>query len=223
MHRTRVKVCSICSLADTRLAASAGVDAIGLICHPPARRYVEPATARAIVEALPPFVAAVGVFVNAGAPAMLATARELRLGYVQMHGDETVEDAARLVDDNLRVLKTLKVDATIERVLPEWREAVERRPGLLAGIVLESPGAAGGSGIPNDWAAIQRLQYAGLFGDLRVIVAGGLTPDNVGDVVRQLRPWAVDVSSGVEARLRSKDPEKVARFIAEVRRADAAS
>jgi len=116
----------------------------------------------------------------------------------------------------------MKVDDSLPATLNQWRAAASTLAPAWAGIVLDAAGTApGGSGVPNDWQAIRRLIDTGQFAGLRpLIAAGGLTPDTVSDVVRLIRPFAVDVSSGVEAELRRKDPQKVAAFIEGVRQAD---
>lgn len=219
MTRTRIKICGVMRPEDAALACVAGADAVGMIFHPPARRNIDLDRARQIAAAVWPFVTPVGVFVDAPADTLLQSANAIRTRLVQLHGQETPEQARPLAEAGLRILKALRVDATLESQLGMWRDFP-----ALAGIVLESAGpGSGGSGIANDFAAIAVYQRQGLFTGLRIIIAGGLHPENVFDVVRTLRPWAVDVSSGTEESLGIKSREKVLRFISEVRRADACS
>jgi phosphoribosylanthranilate isomerase len=209
--RTRVKICSICRVDDARLAADAGADAIGLILHPPAKRYVPPDLARDIVRALPPFVTPVGVFVDAPAAHMRELARHIGLTHLQLHGSEPEDLIASLPDFTL--VKAVKVyPATFPADLARWDAVATRHPQLRA-VLLETPTQeAGGTGVENDWrtirAAIQHHPPR-----LSIIAAGGLRPDTVAAVVQSLRPHAVDVSSGVEESVGKKSPQKVRDFV----------
>jgi phosphoribosylanthranilate isomerase len=224
MNRTRIKICGVCRPEDAELAARAGADAVGIPLYERAPRYVEPALARQIIAALPPFVTPVGIFVDASPEDVLRRAHELGLRHVQFNGHESPQDVRAV--SPLMVIKAIRVDrSTFVNVLNEWREAI-RSTGLanLAGFVLETAGTnqPGGTGVENDWAAIRDAKGSGAFEGLPpVIAAGGLNPNNVADVVRAVRPYAVDVSSGVEAALRQKSADKVIAFVAAVRRADA--
>ena len=221
MPRTRVKICGITRSEDARRASDAGADAIGMIFLPPSRRNISVETARQIVAVLGPFVTPVGVFVDATTDTIVSVATSVGLRVVQLHGHEPVQQVAELGRANLKVIKALRVDDTLESQLDEWRAGRHLTAGVLLGIVLETAGAVGGSGMANDFQAILRHQQLGHLADLpALILAGGLTPENVGEVVRALHPWAVDVSSGVEGRLGQKDEGKVRRFVAGVRGAD---
>jgi phosphoribosylanthranilate isomerase len=219
--RTRVKICSVCSPQDAETAVSLGADAIGLIFHPASKRYVDLDLARQIVGRVPAYVSAVGVFVDAGLDTVAQTVRALRLPCVQLHGQETPAYAQQLAHLNVRFVKAIKSDK-LKIELELWRGAARSLGEAFAGLVLESPGPApGGSGVPNDWPAIRRLIDSGAFEGLPpLIAAGGITPETAFDIVRLIRPWAVDVSSGVEAELRRKDRAKMALLMAEVRWAD---
>lgn len=225
MHHTRIKICGVCRPQDAALAARAGADAIGIVFHPPAPRNVPIERAREILAALPPFVSAVGLFVDASVETVLGTARELGLRHVQLHGHEPPEMIRAL--QPLSVIKAVRVErASFSRALDGWRDAI-RSHGLtnLAGLVLETAGTgqAGGTGVANDWDAVAAAQPAGGFEGLpALIAAGGLTPDSVAAVTRAVRPYAVDVSSGVEESKGRKSAERVAAFMAAVRAADAA-
>jgi phosphoribosylanthranilate isomerase len=147
----------------------------------------------------------------------------LGLHTVQFNGQEPVERIAQLRTQRLKVIKAVKVDANIEKELDKWRSAMSLVGDMLAGMVLETgaTGVAGGSGVANDWTRIKQLQDKGAFVGLPpVIAAGGLHTQNVKDVVRNLRPWAVDVSSGVESSLGQKSPAMISDFVAAVRAAD---
>jgi phosphoribosylanthranilate isomerase len=224
VHRTRIKICGVCRPEDALLAARAGADAIGIVFHEPAPRNVPPDRARDILAALPPFVTPVGVFAGAPAATVLATARQLGLRHVQLNGHEPPETVGAL--HPLSVVKAIPVDRErLAETLTSWRQAIASLAlANLAGFVLETAGTgqAGGSGVANDWDAVRAALDAGEFEGLPAFVAaGGLTPESVGAVVRRVRPYAVDVSSGVEESRGRKSAERVAAFVRAVREADA--
>ncbi len=195
----RVKICGVTRLEDALEAARLGADAIGFNLWPGSRRHAAPDEVRRIVERLPPFVTAVGVFVNQPRAEVLALVARTRIAAVQLHGDEPPEECAGYP---LPVLKAVRVEG------PESLAGLDRYP--AGGFVLDAPSAGfGGSGRRFDWALARgaALRY-------RIVLAGGLTPDNVQDAVRAVRPWAVDVASGVETSPGVKDPDRLARFIA---------
>ena len=222
MSRTRVKICGITRPEDALAAAEAGADAIGLIFHPPAPRCLTLERAREILAVLPAFVTPVGVFVNLPAERISQTARQLGLRHVQLNGDEPPEVVAAL--SQFAVIKAVRVERDrFGDTLATWRAAAANlNLTNLKSFVLETAGTgkAGGTGIPNDWETVRRHQTFGSFGDVALIAAGGLTPETVGHVVRSIRPWAVDVSSGVEDALGRKSREKIRAFVAGVRAAD---
>lgn len=223
MSRTRIKICGVTRVDDAKAAMSAGADAVGMIFHPASARNINIDRAREIVRAIGPFVMPVGVFVDALASRVMEVAAELGLRTVQLHGQEPVERIAQLRKQRLKVLKAVKVDANIEKELEKWRSAMSLVGDMLAGIVLETgaTAVAGGSGVANDWNRIKQLQEKGAFAGLPpMIAAGGLHVGNVKDVVKNLRPWAVDVSSGVESSLGQKSPEMIGEFVAAVRSAE---
>ena len=223
MQRTRVKICGIMTPDAAVWAATAGADAIGLVFYPPGRRNVTPQTAQGIIAVLPPFVTPVGLFVDADPDTILRTAREIGLRHVQLHGNEPPADVAALAAQRLRPIKAIAVrPESLDEDLAPWRNLAAAHPGALGGIILEtaSTAAPGGTGIPNDWDAIRTAQDRGAFDGLPpIIAAGGLNPDNVADVIRTIRPYAVDVSSGVETN-GQKDPNRITAFIGAVHRAD---
>jgi phosphoribosylanthranilate isomerase len=222
--RTRIKICGITRPDDALAAARLGADAIGLVLHRAAGRFVHPATARAILDALPAFVTPVGLFVNESADDIRATAGELGLRHVQLHGAEGPDVVAAL--KGLAVIKAVHVDSAFAQTMAAWRDARAADGGLpmLKGFVLETAGAAGsgGTGVANDWPAVERHVAAGTFRGLPpFIAAGGLTPETVAAVVRAVRPYAVDVSSGVEGAVRGeKSVERIEAFVHAVRDAD---
>src|SRR5688500_5551417 len=221
-HRTRVKICGITRPADAAAAAACGADAIGMIFYAPAPRYVTLETAQRILDVLPPFVTPVGVFVDASNSEIMEAVRRLGLRHVQLNGHEPPEQIAEL--RGLSVTKAIRVTPTLADELRGWRESIAKLDlNHLRGFVMETAATreAGGSGVPNDFAAIAAARRAGAFDGLPpLIVAGGLSPETVGDVVRAIRPWAVDVSSGVESTKGIKSVEKMKAFVRAVRDAD---
>lgn len=223
-HRTRIKICGIRRPEDALAAAAAGADAVGLVFHPAARRHVSADQARQIVDVLPAFVTPVGVFVDADVEVLRRTASAVHVRHIQLHGDEPPDYVAQLRE--FAVVKAVRVDpARFGDTLNAWRRAIVDL-GLtnLKALVLETPGTAhpGGSGVPNDWETVRvHLARGELNGLPPVVAAGGLTRETVGGVVRGVRPYAVDVSSGVEAPDGFKSAEKIKAFIAAVRDADA--
>jgi phosphoribosylanthranilate isomerase len=217
MRRTRVKICGLTRAEDAAMAAACGADAVGLLMHPASPRNVSIATAKRIMEALPPFVTPVGLFVDASAEHILGVSAELGLRCVQLHGHESPEVVAAL--GGLFVIKAVRAEAgTLTQSLQQFRGLAN-----LGGIVLETAGTRepGGTGIVNDWDLIRGRVEAGDFQRLPpMIVAGGLKPSNVGAVIRLLRPWAVDVSSGVEVKRGEKSEARVREFMEAVREAD---
>ena len=207
---TRVKICGITELEDARDAALLGADAIGLNFVSESPRVITPERAMRIIDSLPPFVTAVGVFVNYGDPEALEDfATSIRLDAVQLHGDESPDYCS--VISRVKVIKAFRVDATFR--------VESLRNYNVSGILLDaySKGAYGGTGETFNWS---QVAGANAFG--RIVLAGGLRPDNVGAGVEELHPFAVDVSSGVERTAGKKDYDLMQRFIDAVQRADAA-
>ncbi|HYR85356.1 MAG TPA: phosphoribosylanthranilate isomerase [Terriglobia bacterium] len=203
---TRVKICGITEFEDARDAALLGADAIGLNFYPKSPRYIDPSRASKIIEKIPPFVTPVGVFVNHPDPGNLEDfALSLGLQAVQLHGNETPDYCSMI--QRVKVIKVIKVDSS-------FRVDTLRNHG--SGTFLLDGGAPG-TGTAFNW----NLVYgANAFGS--IIIAGGLTPENVSEVVTTLHPFAVDVASGVESGPGKKDYEKMRRFIEAVQRADVA-
>jgi phosphoribosylanthranilate isomerase len=201
----RVKICGITDLDDARLCVAAGADALGFIFVEGTPRYVTPDAAARIVAALPPFVTPVGVFWNHAPGHVKAVAEQCGLGALQFHGDEAPDD---LLEYRLPVIKTLKVAGPAD---------LDRMAGFrVAAFLLDSPArwseGATRPVIPWDVAAEMARRHV-------VLLSAGLTPDNVAEAVRRVRPYGVDVNSGVEARPGRKDPARVARFVREARAA----
>ena len=204
---TAVKICGITRIEDADAAARCGAHAIGLVFHEPSPRHVSVAQAAAIVCSLPPFVMPVGLFVDAPAQRVRDTLARVPLPLLQFHGDEPPEYCASF---GVAYLKAVRVAANVDLV--EYARTYREAKGLLLDAYVA--GVHGGTGTAFDW----RLIPAQL--PLPVVLSGGLTPDNVAQAVRTVRPRAVDVSSGVEAAKGIKDHGKIAAFIAGVRNAD---
>ena len=200
----RVKICGITRLQDLHAACEAGADALGFVFYEKSPRHVSIATAAALVRDLPPFVQSVGLFVNAEPAFIEAVLQAVPLDLLQFHGDETPADCMRY---GRPYIKAVRVTPSTD--LLKCAADFETARGLLLDAYV--PGVPGGTGERFDWSLIPP--------DLPkpVILSGGLTPANVADAVAQVRPWAVDVSSGVEAAKGIKDPHHVAQFIAKAK------
>ena len=196
---TLVKICGVTSVADADVAVDAGADLIGLIFYPPSPRYVTPVQAKAIVACLPPELPAVGVFVNESLDAITGVARESGISRVQLHGDEDPELCRRLP---WPCIKTFRFT---DKVQPEMMPDYPVHAFLIEGFHGE---LYGGGGAKADWRRVATLHGYG-----RIILAGGLTPDNVQEAIATVRPYAVDVCSGVEATPGRKDAAKVRAFV----------
>jgi phosphoribosylanthranilate isomerase len=209
MPRTRIKICGIRDEETAFAAADAGADAIGLVFYRQSPRYIEPEDAWQLVGMLPPFVTSVGLFVNADLDRFMTTEELCPTDMSQLHGQES-EELVRQCGPN--VIKAVRFDAaTIDAELAKW-DRVDEVDAVLV------DGSAGGQGTSFDWtklaAARERLSKP-------LILAGGLTPENVGEAIRVVQPFAVDVSSGVESSPGVKDLELIEAFCRAVRKADA--
>lgn len=206
--RTRIKFCGLARIEDARLATALGVDAIGLIFAPRSPRCLDLAQGRTLRAALPPFVAAVALVMDAEVATVKEILQTVTPTMLQFHGAETPDDCGRY---GVPYLKAVPMAA------PEDALSYVARYAAASGFVFDSHavGEPGGSGRRFEWSRMPR----GLGRPL--LLAGGLTPDNVFEAVCALRPYAVDVSSGIESAPGIKDAEKMRRFVAEVRRADA--
>jgi phosphoribosylanthranilate isomerase len=204
---TRVKICGITRNEDALACAQAGADAIGLVFYPPSPRWIEVAQAAAIARALPPFVSTVGLFVNPTAEQVEAVLRELHLDLLQFHGDEAPEFCRHF---DVPYLKAVRVKAGVDLV--QYALRYQDAKGLLLDTYVE--GTPGGTGQAFDWGLIPAEL------PLPVVLSGGLEAANVAEAIKRVCPWAVDVSSGVEAAKGIKDAAKIAAFIEGVRSAD---
>lgn len=202
--KTRIKICGITRIEDGLAAARLGADAIGLVFYAPSPRAVSLAQARAIVDALPPFVTTVGLFVNADAGRVREVLAAVPLQMLQFHGDETPEFCSGF---DRPFLKAVRVRPGVD--LLQCTKDFHGASGLLLDAWVE--GLRGGTGATFDWSLVPRQL------PLPVVLSGGLDPGNVEAAVRAVRPWAVDVSSGVESAKGIKDAAKIEEFINGVR------
>ena len=195
-----LKICGLTNEADAAHAAAAGATALGVIFAPSSPRCVSADTARDIVEAVPPHVPVVGVFVNAPLEEIVATVAHTGIRVVQLHGDEPEGYAAAL---KMPLLRAAGVDVRLD----SWPTAT---------LLLDATSAAqrGGTGQRVDWE-----KAAAVASQRKTVLAGGLTPDNVADAIAAVRPFGVDVSSGVETSPGRKDRDKVSRFLENARKA----
>lgn len=206
MSRTRIKFCGIRRARDAELAIEFGVDALGFVLVPESRRYLGPEQAARIRTQLPPFVATVALFQNAAADEVQQAIDVLRPDLLQFHGEE---NAGYCESFGLPYIKAMAMSAPTGNPA-RWARAYRSAQALL--LDGHAPGEMGGSGKSFVWQP-QLLRKP-------LILAGGLTPDNVGKAIRTMRPYAVDVSSGIESKPGIKDSAKMRAFVEAVRRAD---
>lgn len=203
----KIKICGITNQEDASIAVSAGADALGFVFYRKSPRYVEPAVAKQIIAALPPLITAVGVFVNEEPKVVRDLMESCGLAIAQLHGDETAAYCRELARPILKAIR-LK-DRGDLLALAEFRG----RAGVRGFIVdSHTDKAYGGTGLKTDWALAAEAARAAA-----VLLAGGLTSDNVIQAVRTVRPYGVDVSSGVESAPGKKDRQKILAFVQAVR------
>ena len=208
--KTRIKICGLTRECDVDAAVAAGADAIGFVFYPPSPRYVTPQRAAELARRIPPFIDVVGLFVNAAPEDVLASCAQVPINLLQFHGDETPEYCQQFARPWLRAARVREgLD------LIEFARSFADARGLLLDAFVEG---YGGGGHVFDWTLIP----PDLPGFL--VLSGGLTADNVGQAIERVRPLAVDVSSGVEISGKAgkgiKDQDKIAAFVAAVRKAD---
>jgi phosphoribosylanthranilate isomerase len=203
----RVKICGITNLDDAAAAASFGADALGFIFWEKSPRHIKAEAAARIISELPPFITKVGVFVNETLDNIRRTV-EIGLDCVQLHGDETVEFASLVREaTGLNIIKAVRIKDARDI------EGIERYRASAYLLDTFKPGARGGTGERFDWDIAIEAKGKG-----RIILSGGINPDNVSDAVEKVKPYAVDVGSGVELRPGKKDHEKIKSFIEKVKR-----
>ena len=204
---TRVKICGITREQDASAAIECGADALGFVFYEPSPRHVSVDQAAAIVCGLPPFVTTVALFVDADTDLIDRVVGEVGVDLLQFHGHESPEDCTR---HRRPWIRAIAMRPGMDLIAVQARFAAGR------GLLLDAyrPGVPGGTGETFDWNQIPDALAP------RIVLAGGLNASNVGRAVRQVRPFAVDVSGGVEAARGIKDPDKIKAFIEEVRRAE---
>jgi len=206
--RTRIKVCGITCQEDSRTAVAAGADGLGFIFVEPSPRLVEPDMVRSITDELPPFVDRVGVFRDQEMEVVEELIHYCRLTLVQLHGSESPEYCKKI---SCKVIKSFSIQ-------PEsGHEELAGYADAVSGFLLDTyhKDMAGGTGKAFDWKLVDQVKPPG-----PVILAGGLTPENIGEAIRQVKPYAVDVNSGVEYQPGRKDSDKLKSFVHEVLKAD---
>lgn len=205
--RTRVKICGFTRVDDAVVAARLGVDAIGLVFYPPSPRYVSITQAAHIVAALPAFTTTVGLFVNAAPNYIIDVLAQVSLDCLQFHGDEAPDECIRYAKPYIKALR-VQSDTDIPALAAHYNSA--------RGLLLDAyhPEAPGGTGQVFDWSLLPQTCT------LPLILAGGLMPSNAKSAIQQYRPYALDVSSGVEQAKGVKDNAKMAAFLQAVNEGD---
>jgi phosphoribosylanthranilate isomerase len=205
MNRIRVKICGITRPQDALAAAMAGADAIGMVFYPGSQRCISIDTANAIIASLPPFVTTVGLFVDASRDQINSVLRNVSLDMLQFHGSESQQDCLGYAKP---YIKAIRMKAGLD--LMQQLKMYDKSTGLLLDTYVE--GVAGGTGQTFNWEMIPANV------DKPLILAGGLNAGNVADAIRRVRPYAVDVSGGVEASVGIKDAGKLTEFIQQIRK-----
>lgn len=204
MKRTRVKICGLTRLQDVSASVDAGADALGFVFAPRSTRMLDSSTASALVSRTPAFIDRVGLFQDQGEEEVGQILDQVPLSLLQFHGSEPASFCRKFGLPYIKAV-SMGLEGALRKAESEFADA--------AGLVLDShePGKPGGTGLVFDWSLVEACS-------LPVIMAGGLTVKNVCEAVGKMRPWAVDVSSGVEAAPGVKDPELIKQFISEVER-----
>ena len=204
---TAIKICGITRVEDALAAARCGANAIGLVFYAKSPRHVTPLRAAELMRALPPFVMSVGLFVDAAANEVMQTLAQARVDLLQFHGNESPQYCRQFGVPYLRALR-VRLGLDLLQYARDYHDA----KALLLDAYVE--GKHGGTGATFDWALIPKNI------SLPVVLSGGLTPENVTAAIQAVRPWAVDVSSGVESSKGIKDAAKIAAFVTGVRNAN---
>ena len=217
--RTRIKICGLTRPEDVKAAVAAGADALGFVFYPQSPRYVTPAAAAELMSLVPPFVTTVGLFVNATPAEVASVLRVAPVSTLQFHGDESMELCSVTADAvHLRFLRAIRIrsdtkSADLLKYAQQYRAASGRFSALLLDTFVDG---YGGGGKVFDWSLIPKELAP------QVVLSGGLSVQNVTDAVLRVRPWAVDISSGVELQKGIKDAGKIHSFVEAVRLADTA-
>ncbi|MGB3364734.1 MAG: phosphoribosylanthranilate isomerase [Thermodesulfobacteriota bacterium] len=196
---TKIKICGITNMEDAQAAADYGADALGFIFYKESKRYVDPQVAKSIISSLPPFITTVGVFVNQGMDEISQIKEATGIQVAQLHGDETPEFVSSLPIDVIKVIR-VKDKSDLDKVAQYSAQAIL--------FDTYSDKEYGGTGESFDWEILNNLSS-----EKKVILSGGLNPENVLEAVQIVRPYAVDVSSGVEDTPGKKDHTKIKKFI----------
>ena len=203
----KIKICGITNAQDAEAAVAAGADALGFVFYAQSPRCIEPAVAKRIIAQLPPFILSVGVFVNQDQETIRNIYNECGLAFAQLHGDETPAFCESLGRPILRALRLRDRGSLL--ALAEYKGRMDVRGFVVDAFSAE---AYGGTGQTVDWSLAREVAKAA-----PILLAGGLTPSNVQEAVRQVQPYGVDVSSGVEERPGKKDHEKIRAFTQAIR------
>lgn len=199
ISNTKIKICGITNMEDAQAAADYGADALGFIFYKESKRYVDPEVAKSIVSALPPFIATVGVFVNHDLGEISRIKETTGIQVAQLHGDETPEFASSLPIEVIKVIR-VKDKSDLDKVAQYSGQAIL--------FDTYSDKEYGGTGESFDWKILNNLSS-----EKKVVLSGGLNPENVLEAIQIVRPYAVDVSSGVEDTPGKKDHTKIKKFI----------
>ncbi|MFZ6772456.1 phosphoribosylanthranilate isomerase [Undibacterium sp. SXout7W] len=217
LSRTRIKICGLTRREDVQCVVNAGADALGFVFYPPSPRYILPEDAGQLIQMLPPFVVSVGLFVNVNEQELKSVINQAPVQLLQFHGDETPEQCSHLAASvNRPFIRAFRVkpDTSADDLL-ECERTYRNASPLFNGLLLDTfVDGFGGSGKVFDWSLIPKELAP------RVVLSGGLSVHNATGAVSQVRPFAVDISSGVELAKGIKDEVKVHAFIAAVREAD---
>lgn len=216
-HRTRIKICGLTRMEDVEAAVESGADAIGFVFYPKSPRYVSAESAAKLIAAVPPFISTVGLFVNASIDDVAAIVAQAPVSLLQFHGDETPEQchAAATVVNRL-FIRALRVKPDMVGLdLIEYVQLYQNASPLFSGLLLDTfVDGYGGAGKVFDWSLIPKELAS------QAVLSGGLNVQNAIDAVVRVRPYAVDVSSGVELEKGIKDADKIRAFIEAIRQAD---
>jgi phosphoribosylanthranilate isomerase len=210
---TKIKICGIKTLPDALAAIQAGADMLGFNFYPKSPRYIAPDACRKITSILRqnhPGITLVGVFVNSSVSEIRSILETAQLHLAQLHGDETPEILAELGDQTFKAIRLPQATTNpFESVHPFCRRLSVDSPALL--LDSSAPGLYGGSGLTTDWDAAAQIAK-----QFPILLAGGLTPENVAEAIQKVHPWGVDTASGVESAPGVKDPQKMKKFVEQV-------
>lgn len=218
-QRTRIKICGLTRMQDVQAVVAAGVDAIGFVFYSQSPRYIAPKLAAELIAAIPPFISTVGLFVNASQQEIAATLAQAPVSCLQFHGDETPAQCHAIAEQVQRpFIRAMRVkpEMTASDLL-HAEQSCRESSRLFSGLLLDTfVDAYGGSGKTFDWSIIPKELAS------RIVLSGGLSVQNVSEAIQQVRPYAVDISSGVELAKGIKDLDKIRAFVQAVRQADVA-